>query len=75
VSLNALAKNSTSTRGNGAECDPWPPSALASTTLLGQAMPATLSAANHDAAFGSLAEIERIVTQIRAAWPDFYHEF
>ena len=26
--------------------------------------------ANHDAAFGSLAEIQRIVTQIRAAWPE-----
>src|SRR4029077_14881254 len=25
--------------------------------------------ANHDASFGSLAEIQRIVAQIRAAWP------
>jgi hypothetical protein len=29
-----------------------------------------LREANHDAAFGSLVEIERIVTQIRSAWPD-----
>jgi hypothetical protein len=29
-----------------------------------------LREANHDAAFGSLAEIERIVGQIRSAWPD-----
>ena len=26
--------------------------------------------ANHDASFGCLAEIRRIVTQIRAAWPE-----
>jgi len=31
---------------------------------------ARLREANHDAAFGSLAEIERIVGQIRSAWPD-----
>jgi len=31
---------------------------------------ARLREANHDACFGSLAEIERIVGQIRAAWPD-----
>ena len=31
---------------------------------------ARLREANHDAAFGSLAEIERIVGQIRRAWPD-----
>jgi hypothetical protein len=30
---------------------------------------ARLREANHDAAFGSLAEIERIVAQIQAAWP------
>jgi hypothetical protein len=30
---------------------------------------ARLREANHDAAFGSLAEIERIVGQIRSAWP------
>jgi hypothetical protein len=30
---------------------------------------ARLREANHDAAFGSLAELERIVRQIRAAWP------
>src|ERR1700720_3659840 len=30
---------------------------------------ARLREANHDAAFGSLPEIERIVRQIRAAWP------
>jgi hypothetical protein len=30
---------------------------------------ARLREANHDAAFGSLQEIQRIVTQIRAAWP------
>jgi hypothetical protein len=29
-----------------------------------------LRESNHDAAFGSLAEIRRIVTQIRAAWPE-----
>jgi hypothetical protein len=29
-----------------------------------------LREANHDAAFGCLAEIERIVKQIRAAWPE-----
>jgi hypothetical protein len=26
--------------------------------------------ANHDAAFGSLQEIRRIVAQIRVAWPE-----
>jgi len=31
---------------------------------------ARLREANHDAAFGSLAEIRRIVGQIRAAWPE-----
>jgi Transposase DDE domain group 1 len=31
---------------------------------------ARLREANHDAAFGSLAEIRRIVTQVRAAWPE-----
>ena len=31
---------------------------------------ARLREANHDAAFGSLAEIERIIAQIRNAWPD-----
>jgi hypothetical protein len=31
---------------------------------------ARLREANHDAAFGSLSEIQRIVAQIRAAWPD-----
>jgi hypothetical protein len=31
---------------------------------------ARLREANHDAAFGCLAEIERIVAQIRAAWPN-----
>ena len=31
---------------------------------------ARLREANHDAAFGSLAEIERIVRQIRIAWPE-----
>jgi len=31
---------------------------------------ARLRESNHDAAFGSLAEIQRIVAQIRAAWPD-----
>ncbi len=31
---------------------------------------ARLREANHDASFGSLAEIQRIVTQIRAAWPE-----
>src|SRR5437868_5010149 len=30
---------------------------------------ARLREANHDASFGSLAEIQRIVAQIRAAWP------
>lgn len=30
---------------------------------------ARLRESNHDASFGSLVEIERIVTQIRAAWP------
>jgi len=31
---------------------------------------ARLREANHDAAFGSLQEIQRIVAQIRAAWPE-----
>jgi hypothetical protein len=31
---------------------------------------ARLRESNHDAAFGSLPEIRRIVTQIRAAWPE-----
>jgi hypothetical protein len=31
---------------------------------------ARLREANHDAAFGSLTEIKRIVAQLRAAWPD-----
>jgi hypothetical protein len=31
---------------------------------------ARLREANHDAAYGSLQEIRRIVTQIRAAWPE-----
>ena len=31
---------------------------------------ARLREANHDAAFGSLPEIERIVAQIRSAWPE-----
>jgi hypothetical protein len=31
---------------------------------------ARLREANHDAAFGSLREIQRIVTQIRTAWPE-----
>ena len=31
---------------------------------------ARLREANHDAAFGSLAEIQRIVAQIRCAWPE-----
>ena len=31
---------------------------------------ARLREANHDAAFGSLQEIRRIVTQIRASWPE-----
>ena len=31
---------------------------------------ARLREANHDASFGSLAEIQRIVMQIRAAWPE-----
>ena len=31
---------------------------------------ARLRESNHDAAFGSLAEIRRIVVQIRAAWPE-----
>ena len=31
---------------------------------------ARLREANHDAAFGSLGEIQRIVMQIRAAWPE-----
>jgi hypothetical protein len=29
-----------------------------------------LREANHDASFGTLAEIQRIVAQIRAAWPE-----
>jgi Transposase DDE domain group 1 len=35
-----------------------------------QVLCARLREANHDAAFGSLAEIQRIVTQLRAAWPE-----
>jgi hypothetical protein len=35
-----------------------------------QILCARLREANHDAAFGSLAEIRRIVAQIRAAWPE-----
>lgn len=35
-----------------------------------QVLCARLREANHDAAFGSLAEIERIVAQIRKAWPE-----
>jgi hypothetical protein len=35
-----------------------------------QVLCARLREANHDAAFGSLAEIQRIVTQMRAAWPE-----
>jgi hypothetical protein len=35
-----------------------------------QVLCARLREANHDAAFGSLAEIERIVRQIRIAWPE-----
>jgi hypothetical protein len=35
-----------------------------------QVLCARLREANHDAAFGSLAEIERIVAQIRRAWPE-----
>jgi hypothetical protein len=35
-----------------------------------QVLCARLREANHDAAFGSLAEIQRIVAQIRAAWPE-----
>ncbi len=31
---------------------------------------ARLREANHDAAFGSLAEIQRIVAQLRGAWPE-----
>jgi hypothetical protein len=34
-----------------------------------QVLCARLREANHDAAFGSLAEIQRIVAQIQAAWP------
>src|SRR5450631_117384 len=34
-----------------------------------QVLCARLREANHDASFGSLAEIRRIVAQIRAAWP------
>jgi hypothetical protein len=34
-----------------------------------QILCARLREANHDASFGSLAEIQRIVTQIREAWP------
>src|SRR5947207_1444626 len=40
TSENALTKNSTNARGNGAECEPWPLSDLASITLLGRANPA-----------------------------------
>jgi hypothetical protein len=35
-----------------------------------QILCARLREADHDAAFGSLAEIQRIVTQLRAAWPE-----
>ena len=35
-----------------------------------QLLCARLRESNHDASFGSLAEIERIVAQIRAAWPE-----
>ena len=35
-----------------------------------QVVCARLREANHDAAFGSLTEIERIVAQIRVAWPE-----
>jgi hypothetical protein len=35
-----------------------------------QVLCARLREANHDAAFGCLAEIKRIVAQIRAAWPE-----
>ena len=35
-----------------------------------QVLCARLREANHDAAFGCLTEIKRIVTQIRAAWPE-----
>src|SRR5580700_9132011 len=35
-----------------------------------QVLCARLREADHDAAFGSLAEIQRIVRQIRAAWPE-----
>jgi hypothetical protein len=35
-----------------------------------QVLCARLREANHDAAFGSLAEIQRIVAQLRAAWPE-----
>ena len=38
-SENAFTKNSTSARGNGAECDPWLLSVFTSITLLGRAMP------------------------------------
>jgi hypothetical protein len=35
-----------------------------------QVLCARLREANHDAAYGSLPEIQRIVTQIRVAWPE-----
>src|SRR4029450_9824647 len=35
-----------------------------------QILCARLRESNHDASFGSLAEIQRIVKQLRAAWPD-----
>ena len=35
-----------------------------------QVLCARLREANHDAAFGSLSEIQRIVAQIRTAWPE-----
>jgi Transposase DDE domain group 1 len=35
-----------------------------------QVLCARLREANHDAAFGSLTEIKRIVTQVRSAWPE-----
>src|SRR5258708_38759547 len=35
-----------------------------------QVLCARVGEANHDAAFGSLQEIQRIVAQIRTAWPE-----
>src|ERR1017187_7878900 len=40
ASLNASTKNSTSARGNGAECEPWLDSDFTSITFEGRAMPA-----------------------------------